>query len=695
MNEIISGGTVINDSSIVHNSALAKYREPLGAVSAGARVTLRLFVGGPKRVSYADIRLIVLQPDGTQREYALDAVAYEGGTKPPQFRETMLSAEIETAEEGVLWYWFRAELIGGGCVYYGAEYGGCAGAGRVYPNEPPAFQLTVSAAGFHTPEWAKGAVCYQIFPDRYRRGSRENAGRGLAAHHAMGRSGMRLHETWDELPDYLPAPGAEHYEPLDFFGGDLAGITEDLPRLAQLGVSLIYLNPIFEAASNHRYNTGDYLRIDPMLGSEDDFAALVRAAGELGIRVILDGVFSHTGDDSVYFNKYGRYEGVGAYQSKDSPYYPWYRFRDYPDAYESWWGFGTLPEVNETEPSWIDFIIEGEGSVLRTWIAKGAAGYRLDVADELPDETIMKMRAAVKSADAEAFLLGEVWEDATTKQSYHLPRKYALGRGLDSVMNYPLARALTTFLLGEMDSFAFKKFLVSQNQNYPREMYYALMNLLSSHDVARARTALGCDAASMDECRMTREEQAVFVMSGEQRERGAALQRLAAAVQFALPGMPSIYYGDEVGMTGLLDPFNRKPFAAEDPGFEDVYRRLAELRRAHPVFTKGQALFYATNGNVLGIMRHTIQGRDAFGGPAKPEAVLTLVNPTEARHTIAIDLMTDKECESRECLDAFRNAGWTHAVSLLTGRETAISGGLLVLDIEPLGSEICELKWTE
>jgi glycosidase len=784
MNEIISGGIKINDSSIVHNSAVRRYREPLGAVGTGTKVELRLFIDN---INYTDAKLVVHWPDGVQVEYGLaegagncgitndralrdaheiencgntntaaqevESVASAGkgvgdignysnsndagteadrrarevgysingnncaGTEDrastgnysisnnitqhadthgkPRDRNyanaesNLLKVEIDAPmEEGVIWYWFRVELTCGGSVYYGADFGGCAGAGKVYHNPPPAFQLTVYKEDFRTPDWAKGAICYQIFPDRYKCSSRARAERGLAVHHAAGRTGMRLHEKWNEQPDYLPVQGRENYEPLDFFGGDLAGIKEDLSRLASLGVGLIYLNPIFEAASNHRYDTGDYLRVDPLLGDEKDFSALVDAARELGIRVILDGVFSHTGDDSVYFNKYGRYDNLGAYRSKDSPYFPWYRFSEYPDKYDSWWGFGTLPEVNETEPTWIDFVIENKNSVLNTWLARGAAGYRLDVADELPDETIARMRAAIKSTNPESFLVGEVWEDATIKQSYNIPRKYALGRGLDSVMNYPLMRAITDYLLGHMDSFALKRFLVSQNQNYPREMYFALMNLLSSHDVARVRSALALGTDARD---MTREEQAVLELTDEQRERGAALQRLAAAVQFAVPGMPTVYYGDEVGMTGLLDPFNRCTFVREDPGFEEFYRRLAELRRARPAFTVGSALFYATDGNVLGVLRHTMCGTDAFGNLAKKSAVLTLVNPHSESRRIAIDLAEEKECMSSADIDAFHNANWTSARSLITDAEGPIREGLLEIEIKPYGVEVCDL----
>ena len=309
-----------------------------------------------------------------------------------------------------------------------------------------------------------------------------------------------------------------------------------------MGVSIVYLNPIFEADSNHRYNTASYLKIDPILGTNAAFKKLCRAADELGMKIVLDGVFSHTGDDSVYFDRRGVYDGDGAYQSEDSPYHSWYDFHKFPDEYRCWWGFKSLPEVNEGDPAWQDFVISGDKSVIKTWLRAGTNGYRLDVADELPDETLELLRDNVKNCDSDAIIIGEVWEDATTKVSYGQHRRYALGTALDSVMNYPLRGALIDFALGKMDAFALRNFLLGQKLNYPAPMYRCLMNLLSTHDTARVRTVLGsggCDGGGMG-----REQQAGFTLSPEQNARGRALQKLCAVLQFTLPGMPCVYYGD-------------------------------------------------------------------------------------------------------------------------------------------------------
>jgi glycosidase len=459
---------------------------------------------------------------------------------------------------------------------------------------------------------------------------------GLAYHHALGRSEMTLHERWDEQPEYLPRKGEVYYKPTDLFGGDLPGITAELPRLAALGITLIYLNPIFEALSNHRYNTADYLKIDPCLGTDEDFDEMIRTAEQCGVKIILDGVFSHTGDDSVYFNKYGRYETTGAYQSTDSPYYKWYDFYNWPDKYRTWWGFESLPEVDERNPEWIDFIIEGDNSVIKKWLARGASGFRLDVADELPDETIERIRTVLKQHDPESFLIGEVWDDATSKYSYGQLRKYAHGRELDSVMNYPFADHTASYLNGEITAFAYRDFLSYQRDRYPAEMYYALMNMLSTHDSARIRTRLtGVDAKAF-----SREEQAAFEPTPEQALRSADLHRLAVILQFSLPGIPSVYYGDEFGMTGLLDPFNRKPLVRSGKDLVELHTRLAAFRRDHICMRTGYASFHAATDGAVAILRYTKEGHDATGREAPDECILTAVNPADAPARIVVDLAT-------------------------------------------------------
>ena len=678
MEQLWFGGVAACDANIIHDSAKRVFRDPPGAVTGGTSVSLSLKID---KIYIEQAALCVLRDGAIERH----VLAPEGDVLRIHY------GIPDDCEDGgcVLWYWFEITLQGGAICYYGAEPPYTSGLGRIYRNPPPAFQITVYDPGFSTPGWAKDAVMYQIFPDRFCMGDADGVRAGVEYHRAKGRTEIELHENWDGLPVYEAKDGQKYYMPSDIFGGDLEGIRQQLPYLAGLGVTVIYLNPVFEAASNHRCNTGDYLKIDPILGGGEAFRRLAGEAAEAGIRILLDGVFSHTGDDSLYFNKYGRYDSVGAYQSKESLYYGWYRFGAHPEKYDSWWGFETLPEVSEEDLGWQEYVIAGEDSVVRHWIGEGAAGYRLDVADELPDDTIQQIREAVKEADPEAFLLGEVWEDATTKQSYGRRRTYALGLGLDSVMNYPFLELTIAFLKGKTDAWHYCRFLEDQRQNYPAPMYYTLMNLISSHDVCRARSVLSGD---FDIGSMSRREQADFRLSVQEYELGGRRQRLAAAIQFSLPGIPSVYYGDEVGMTGLLDPFNRRPFCEEDASLLDWYRKLSAIRRANPVMSTGEARFFSTNGNVLGILRHTVNGCDAFGRGIGAAAVLTVVNPTEEPHRIVFDF---GELSGALPEGSFDGAVWESLhpdAGDLTGRGAVFEKGLAEIDIPPLGVEIFRNK---
>ncbi|MCR4936470.1 MAG: glycogen/starch synthase, partial [Oscillospiraceae bacterium] len=519
------------------------YRSPFGAVKCSQRVTLRLQA-----------------PDYVEAELSVN------GKLHPMHRDAdgLLSARITAPPEpGLVHYVFHLP----GDLRFGRD-------GLVRGEARP-WRITVYDGAFATPDWAEGTVLYQIFPDRYAPGG-ESFQRGVRSHRRRGRR-IETHKSWDEPVKYLAGEGEPKYIPNDFYGGTLQGIAERLPELKALGVGCIYCNPIFESSSNHRYNTGDYHKVDPMLGTNEDFRALCAAAAEAGIRVILDGVFSHTGADSVYFNRYGRYPDLGAYQSQESPYYSWYDFRAFPDDYRCWWNFRSLPEVNEGDESWQNFVIHGKQSVLRRWLRAGAGGWRLDVADELPDETIELMRESLKAEDPQALLLGEVWEDATDKVSYGVQRSYALGRGLDSVMNYPLRAAVLDFLLARSRAEQLRDFLLEQKLNYPAPMYRCLMNLMGSHDTARLRSVLG---SGVDGEGMDVQARADFRLDRAQRKWGRRLQRLAAAIQFTLPGMPAVYYGDEEGMEGLRDPFCRAPYrrAGEGDSLRDFYAELAARR---------------------------------------------------------------------------------------------------------------------
>jgi len=420
--------------------------------------------------------------------------------------------------------------------------------------ETPEYQLTVYSEEYRTPDWMKRGLMYQIFPDRFCRSTAYQAP-------VIKNKTYRMHEVWGELPDCGPDENGVVWNN-DFFGGNLKGIEEKLPYLEELGVTVLYLNPIFEAFSNHRYDTANYRAIDPMLGTEEDLRRLCAEAKRRGIRIMLDGVFNHTGSHSIYFNRDGTYDCEGACQGPQSPYYEWFQFHSFPDDYESWWGIKTLPAVDETKESYLDYILREEDSVVGHWMGCGISGYRLDVADELPDVFLDEIRHQVKAIDDDACILGEVWEDASNKIAYGQRRRYFQGRQLDSVMNYPLKDELLAFLLEHGDGAQFMERICCLWENYPPQAFYALMNLLGTHDTVRIYTVM-------------------LNGSGGDREMGRQRLLLALPVWAFMPGIPCIYYGDELGMEGEKDPLNRQcfPSAAQDEEVARFYRRLLCFRR--------------------------------------------------------------------------------------------------------------------
>jgi glycosidase len=377
-----------------------------------------------------------------------------------------------------------------------------------------------------------------------------------------------------------------------------------LDYLASLHVTTIYLNPIFESSSNHRYDTGNYRKIDPLLGSKEDFEYLVNEAKTRGIRIILDGVFNHTGDDSIYFNRYGTYDGVGAYQSKQSPYYPWFNFFHYPEEYECWWGIKTLPAVNESSEDYRNYILGKEG-VVRYWLQTGIGGYRLDVADELPDSFLKELRSSVKSFDPDAVIIGEVWEDASNKISYGVRRQYFWGGELDSVMNYPLKNAIIDYAQNGNTACLVEtvKMLID---NYPKSVLDSLMNSLSTHDTARILTVLGGKQV------FSKEEMSHTFLSDEERRKGIEKVKFAACLQYTMSGIPCVYYGDENGMEGYGDPFCRQCFDWEHLN-EDLigfFAKLGEIRRKYRnIFAEGEYVDVYHDDNLLIFSRVSQTGR--------------------------------------------------------------------------------------
>lgn len=483
-------------------------------------------------------------------------------------REEWWKCSFSPEAEGLWWYHFEYSVPFGKSKIFNVGNG----IGALI-HEGSEWQLTVYEKDFTTPLSYCGGVIYQIFPDRFCRS-------GTVKKNVPDDRVIR--NDLDGCPDWAPDENGK-IKNNDYFGGDIRGIISRLDYLKALGVTLIYLNPIFEAHSNHRYDTADYLKIDPLLGTEKDFSDLCAEADKRGIGIILDGVFSHTGADSRYFNKYGRYDDVGAYQSEKSPYYSWYKFKEWPDKYDCWWNIDILPNVNEDDPRYLRFIT-GKNGVIRHWLKLGACGWRLDVADELPDEFIDELRKAAKEEKSDCLIIGEVWEDASNKSSYSKRRRYLTGKQLDSVMNYPFKDAILYFLrTGIADGFTDK--ILTIIENYPPQVLHLLMNHIGTHDTARAMTALAGDSANGRD----REWQAGRRLSSSQREVGVKLMKTASAVQFTLPGIPSVYYGDEAGAEGYGDPFNRcfYPYGNENEELLEWYKTLGKIRKENPALALG------------------------------------------------------------------------------------------------------------
>ena len=503
------------------------------------------------------------------------------------------TAKIKCEKPQLLWYYFKIDDL-----YFGANQ-------VLQDFEPESFQITVYDKNYRTPEWWREQVVYQIFVDRFARGADKWRPK-------RGCEDYIYHENWDEEV-------ADNKSRIDFYGGNLLGIIEKLDYLQDLGVTCLYLNPIFEAHSNHKYDTADYMKIDSMFGDEEIFRRLCAEAAARGISVILDGVFNHTGSDSIYFNKHGNYDSVGAFQSKDSPYFEWFRFEEWPHDYECWWGLKNSPHVNELCPSYLDYMVRGQDSVVRHWMKCGARGWRLDVADELPGEFIQALRAEAKAENPEAVLIGEVWEDASNKVSYGEQREYLLGRELDGVLNYPFKNAILGFLKGEITAFEFNAQVSKIIENYPRASLYSSMNMLGNHDTARIRTVLGDDR----------------------------LLKLAVTWQMTFPGVPCVYYGDEAGLSGEADPYNRRsfPWGKEDLELQATYKNLIKMRKENADLISGGYEFVPINDDVLGYKRGNIlillnrSEQEQHHGDIKLAAFEAIVYDVESRRRLWKDQM--------------------------------------------------------
>lgn len=532
---------------IFYNAWDLNHKKPFGAVPVGTEVFFSII---------ADQCSAAYLCTDTMGEFKME----QDGSR--------FSFSLRPDKLGLIFYFFRVFTDQGIPVFLNKHTGGesCCSS-----NVTEKFQLTVYPKRPPLPSWYTQGIAYQIFPDRF----------AISGGVQSPKPNSFLYGSWEDKPMYIKQDG--NVVRWDFFGGNLKGIQEKLPYLKDLNVTVLYLNPIFESSSNHRYSTGDYSKIDPMLGTLEDFQNLVSQAEKIGIKIILDGVFNHTGADSFSFNKFGRYPTTGAYQSTDSPYYSWYHFRHFPDDYESWWGVGDLPRLNTECPDVVEYLITGENSIIKQWTKTGIGGWRLDVADELPDCFLRLIHQTTNEINDKAVILGEVWEDASNKVAYGVRKTYFTEFELDCVMNYPFRNHILAFLRHEISSKELETRFMTQMENYPLENFMGNLNLLSSHDVERILTIV--QSINQDHCFQLL-EQLVFL-------------------QFCFPGVPCIYYGDEAGVEGGKDPDNRRtyPWGRENKQILDLYHRACQMRATHDILKQGATRFFSYEADIFGVIR--------------------------------------------------------------------------------------------
>lgn len=548
---------------ILFDSKLPQHKRPFGCLTPGEECTLRVHI--PVAVMTRKAEMVLCGENGG--ELCSEELHFEKTVGPYEY----WTGSFRLEKTGLYFYYFRITDPHGTFRLFKEGDDTNMEAGDLW-------QVSCIPSDFYTPRWAQGAVIYQVFPDRFARSGWCDCTGKLQPY--------SVHDNWYDEVDWRPD---EHgiIQNNDFFGGNFRGIGDKMDYIASLGTTILYLNPISKSFSSHRYDTGDYKTPDPMLGTEADFAALCRCAHAHGIRVILDGVYSHTGSNSLYFDRNYTFGGNGAYCRPDSPFRSWYTFYHWPDRYNSWWGFDTLPTVNKMDDSFLNYIIRDEDSVVAHWLKLGADGFRLDVADELPDAFIALLRERIREIKPDALLLGEVWEDASNKVAYNIRRKYFTEGELDSVMNYPFRTAILDFMRGRDAGKKLRDTVMTVVENYPAQVVACNMNLLGTHDTPRILTAL------VDDFDGSREEKAARRLSKNQLEVARDRLQMAAFLQYTLPGSPSLYYGDEALMEGYKDPFNRRtyPWGREDTELVRFFRQLGQLRRDVPALGKGTITF--------------------------------------------------------------------------------------------------------
>jgi glycosidase len=560
------------------------FKQPFGAQPAGTDVSFSIGNDMPG-LKAATLVIERRQMSGNQEQLAYEPLARIPMTPRARGLGTGFSARYRFDAAGVYGYWFEIETAQGkyalqnnkDAIYWTREKGsmGPATVERLPANlnRVRRYRQTIHAADFQVPAWARDVVYYYVFPERFRNGDASNdprPGGGRPQDRYQDRD-VERHARWNEKP-FKPGTGdgSDALFNNDFFGGDLQGLIDKLDYIKALGANALYLTPVFRAPSNHKYDAADYKQIDPAFGSNADFERLCAEAAKRGIRVIPDTSLNHVGADSPYFNRFGNFPAGGAFDNGKinpaSPYASWFKFKpdekDPNKQFQGWVGVADLPEIDKSSPAFRAYAYRDKDSVTNFWLDRGAAGWRMDVAPWVPDDFWREWRSAVKAKKPDALTVAETWFDSS---------KYFLGDMFDSTMNYIFRNAVLDYAAGKSGKLAAAN-LELMREAYPPQAFSALMNLLSTHDQPRALHHFG-----------------------EDRDLPQAKRRLLLSVFFQMtyPGAPTIYYGDEVGLGGGDDPYNRAPYPWADQGGQPdeallrEFKRLVQLRHDLPVLRHG------------------------------------------------------------------------------------------------------------
>lgn len=591
-------------NKINFNSRDVKYKSPFGAVKTGTNVVFKFQC----EKDFLTSANLILQKQKVTGDRSISYSQFQSisMTKSSENTSDIWVSEYKFEEKCVYGYYFEVTkndikmvVSGQGKRMSVAHYslpitGGVSVINKSLPYEGQFIQ-TVYDKDFKTPDWAKDIIFYYIFPDRFRNGNISNDPK-QGVDHFYKSDKIEFHTTWIDEKPWVPgnSDGNDKDDEEwcnDFYGGDLAGIKEKLDYLVDLGVNTLYINPIFEAATNHKYDCADYKNIDNNFGTNEEFKILCETAKSKGIRIILDASLNHSSSDSIYMDRYSHYQSYGAFEGEkirnDSTYYDWYEFRSgetNPDNMYNYWAVPSLANLNDKSESYKKFAISDEDSVTKYWLKQGASGWRMDVAPWVPDDFWREWRVAVKNTNPDAYAICETWWDSS---------KFFLGDMFDATMNYIFRQVILDYSNGKKTAIVANEILEMLRENYPEEAFYVMMNLLSTHDKPRALWHFG------------------YTEIGK-GDYATAVKKLKFSLLFQMiyPGAPSVYYGDEVGVTGGEDPYNRGPYPWTDKGGKPDNILLAEiksvikLRNDNPILRRGTIVPIYQDESVICYLRN-------------------------------------------------------------------------------------------